>query len=191
MIWYDIKNIHSKSIYLYCRLTGTYGFVIFFVATVFRYMEYGPVNIQTLMSTPKCRENSWYNLLYINNFQSLPEMCLPVTWYLANDMQFFIITPPIVFILWKFRTVGFAICGKYKILHKKILFWYSKTQPFIKELFYNIPCRSINCNILNSSNCTNIYSWLGSKSRNYWYNNWSLRSRLLGIHGIWVWQTLE
>ena len=85
-------------------------------------MEYGPVNIQSLISIPNCKENSWYNLLYINNFQSQPELCLPVTWYLANDMQFFIITPPIVFILWKFETVGLALCGTNKILHLKAYF---------------------------------------------------------------------
>ena len=155
-----------KTFVFHCRLTGTYGFVIFFVATVFRYMEYGPVNIQSLISIPNCRENSWYNLLYINNFQSQPELCLPVTWYLANDMQFFIITPPIVFILWKFKTVGLALCGTNKILHLKAYLAYLGC-----ENCFFIFCRSINLNILNNSNCINLYSWMGSKSRNNWYNH--------------------
>ncbi|KAL6253555.1 hypothetical protein P5V15_012740 [Pogonomyrmex californicus] len=38
-----------------------------------------------------CTKYWWRNLLYINNLFGLEEMCMSWSWYLANDMQFFII----------------------------------------------------------------------------------------------------
>ena len=52
----------------FCRLTGTYAFVIFFIATVYRHMEFGPQNVQSEVWSKFCREDPWTNLLYINNF---------------------------------------------------------------------------------------------------------------------------
>ncbi|KAL0132838.1 hypothetical protein PUN28_000500 [Cardiocondyla obscurior] len=38
-----------------------------------------------------CPKYWWRNLLYINNFFSFDTMCMKWSWYLANDMQFYII----------------------------------------------------------------------------------------------------
>nr|CAD7433433.1 unnamed protein product [Timema monikensis] len=38
-----------------------------------------------------CPKYWWRNLLYINNLFSREEMCMSWSWYLSNDMQFFII----------------------------------------------------------------------------------------------------
>ena len=37
--------------------------------------------------------------------------CVGQTWYLANDMQMFIITPLILYPLWKLNKVGLAWSG--------------------------------------------------------------------------------
>ncbi|XP_011705101.1 PREDICTED: nose resistant to fluoxetine protein 6-like, partial [Wasmannia auropunctata] len=39
-----------------------------------------------------CAKYWWRNLLYINNLFSADDMCMIWSWYLANDMQFYIIT---------------------------------------------------------------------------------------------------
>ncbi|XP_071629815.1 nose resistant to fluoxetine protein 6-like isoform X2 [Temnothorax longispinosus] len=39
-----------------------------------------------------CAKYWWRNLLYINNFFELDAMCVSWSWYLANDMQFYVIT---------------------------------------------------------------------------------------------------
>ncbi|KAK0047527.1 nose resistant to fluoxetine protein 6 [Biomphalaria pfeifferi] len=48
-----------------------------------------------------CRRYWWRNLLYISNFFDYKEMCMTWSWYLPNDMQFYIIAPvftlPIVY----------------------------------------------------------------------------------------------
>ena len=34
-----------------------------------------------------------------------------VTWYLAIDMQFFLITPPLIFLIWKWKKIGLILSG--------------------------------------------------------------------------------
>jgi len=68
------------------------------------------------MSAKYCRRNWWHNLLYINNLitydpegEPTDSMCFGESWYLAVDMQLFLVTPTIVFLVWKWRRVGLAI----------------------------------------------------------------------------------
>ena len=99
-------------------------------------MEFGPQNVQSEVWSKFCREDPWTNLLYINNFNlkdvstevqifdnetvlfiklSLPYQCMGVTWYLANDMQFFLITPPLIFLIWKWKKIGLMLSGIFDI----------------------------------------------------------------------------
>ena len=61
-----------------------------------------------------CKEGWWSNLLYINNleyyFNDHKEYgCIAQSWYLANDMQFYIISPLLIFPMWKFPMVGMVL----------------------------------------------------------------------------------
>lgn len=38
-------------------------------------------------------------------------MCLGQTWYMGNDMQFFIISPPIIWLMWKRPKLGAIVGG--------------------------------------------------------------------------------
>ncbi|GBM82276.1 Nose resistant to fluoxetine protein 6, partial [Araneus ventricosus] len=58
-----------------------------------------------------CTKNWWWNLLYINNFQPQGEQCFPWAWYLANDMQFYIISPLFLITLWRWPKVGYSVLG--------------------------------------------------------------------------------
>ncbi|XP_019645931.1 PREDICTED: O-acyltransferase like protein-like [Branchiostoma belcheri] len=57
---------------------------------------------------PGCAKNWWYNFLYINNFLDMAtgKECMVWTWYLANDMQFFVISVPIIWITFRYFLVG-------------------------------------------------------------------------------------
>ncbi|XP_077264331.1 nose resistant to fluoxetine protein 6-like [Temnothorax americanus] len=46
-----------------------------------------------------CAKYWWRNLLYINNLFSLDAMCMSWSWYLANDMQFYIIAMALLILL--------------------------------------------------------------------------------------------
>lgn len=38
-----------------------------------------------------CDRFWWRNILYVNNWFPFTEMCMIWSWYLANDMQFYVI----------------------------------------------------------------------------------------------------
>ncbi len=46
-----------------------------------------------MLLTPRAEPNIWANLLYVNNFITLPEMSIPWTWTLAVEEQFYLIFP--------------------------------------------------------------------------------------------------
>jgi peptidoglycan/LPS O-acetylase OafA/YrhL len=91
---------------------------------------FGPLN-DNIIEAEHCRDDWWSNILYINNFKQpilnvrviliinlmvdvdffCTLQCLGHSWYLANDMQMFIITPIIIFPLWKWPKLGLTFGG--------------------------------------------------------------------------------
>lgn len=75
------------------RLIGVYGFVLIFYTVLSPHLGSGPF-WQLYYSVGKCSSQWWINLLFINNlFGNLHNECMNWTWYVANDMQFFLISP--------------------------------------------------------------------------------------------------
>ncbi|XP_025111704.1 nose resistant to fluoxetine protein 6-like [Pomacea canaliculata] len=75
------------------RLTPAYMLVIMVYSCLSSYWGDGPLWPSALPDRDKCSEKWWTNLLYINNLMSFKETCLAHSWYLANDMQFYILSP--------------------------------------------------------------------------------------------------
>ena len=76
-----------------------------------------------------CQESWWYNLLYINNVDLKPDlsnMCMGATWYLAVDMQMFLIAPLVIWPLWKFPKIGLGIAGALTTAGKFCLDWHTQ-----------------------------------------------------------------
>ena len=82
---------------------------------MWRHFGSGP-NHTLWYESERCTKNPWVDLLYINNFRIdyLEDQgdCLGQTWYLANDMQFFLIAPPIIYVTWHWKKIGFALIGE-------------------------------------------------------------------------------
>ena len=100
-------------IHRYIRLTGTYALIIGTTATLLKVFAYGPFSLLVQHEIDSCKKDWWTNILYINNFQwisEIPPLCMPVSWYLANDMQFFIISPLILYPLWRSPLFGLGAC---------------------------------------------------------------------------------
>ncbi|XP_071944600.1 nose resistant to fluoxetine protein 6-like [Antedon mediterranea] len=97
----------------YWRITPLYMIAIAIHANLFVYFGKGlsMIGFAEYMHYA-CEKYWWTNLLYINNLVPFPgnlgEQCLSWSWYLANDMQFFAISPLIFLLLWKNWKVGFA-----------------------------------------------------------------------------------
>ena len=99
----------------YLRLTMVYAFLLFFWWSLT--MHFGDGHLWLAGVGEKsavyqnCNKYWWTNLLYINNFYpwELGNECMGWTWYLANDMQFYIVAPVVLIPLYYFFPVGLAI----------------------------------------------------------------------------------
>ncbi|XP_046573369.1 nose resistant to fluoxetine protein 6-like [Haliotis rubra] len=87
-----VKHMVMYYVHRYLRLTPVYAYVIFVYTFVVPYLVDGPT---WTSPTDKavCEKNWWINLLYINNVLSPDQMCIAWSWYLANDMQFYVVAP--------------------------------------------------------------------------------------------------
>ncbi|GIY74671.1 nose resistant to fluoxetine protein 6 [Caerostris extrusa] len=89
------------------RITPAYMVVVFFYIFVFKYVGSGPFWDDN--HCDDARTSWWKYLLYINNFIPINKMCIGWSWYLANDMQFYLISPLFLYPLWRWPRVGFSI----------------------------------------------------------------------------------
>ena len=91
------------------RLSPAYYFVLFFNFKILPYIGSGP--LWFFQDVSNCEKYWWTNILYINNFYPTTYLnqCYSVAWYLANDVQFFIIFPIFSLLLYHFWKIGVAI----------------------------------------------------------------------------------
>ena len=95
------------------RILPAYTFVLLVCWTFTKYLGNGPMWVKGDWINQDCHKWWWMNLLFLNNY-ILPEDqgsgCLPQTWYLAVDMQFFWLTPPIFFLYYKLsKAAGWTV----------------------------------------------------------------------------------
>ncbi|XP_076673735.1 nose resistant to fluoxetine protein 6 [Andrena cerasifolii] len=75
----------------YCRLTPAYLVTILLAILNFNWYENVSMYYMSERIACNCPNYWWRNVLYINNFFDWDELCLVWSWYLANDMQFYMI----------------------------------------------------------------------------------------------------
>ncbi|XP_077982994.1 nose resistant to fluoxetine protein 6-like [Glandiceps talaboti] len=94
----------------YWRLTPTVAMTILIWMFIQPWMGQGPL-WHNMLPKPNCEKYWWSTLLYINNFvpNTLTGECIGWTWYLANDWQFYVISPLILIPLFWSKIVGFVI----------------------------------------------------------------------------------
>ncbi|XP_064616438.1 nose resistant to fluoxetine protein 6-like isoform X2 [Liolophura sinensis] len=91
------------------RLTPAYMLVMMVDICLFRYFGDGPIWPQQGIEVNYCRDTWWKSLLYINNFFSFNSGCISWGWYLANDMQFYVLSPLVLITLHRSRVAGTAV----------------------------------------------------------------------------------
>ena len=94
----------------YIRLTPVYATILAFLAKIGPHVGIGP-NWDSIRRISKCiRENWWKHLLYVNNFHpysiSSPDYAFGESWYLACDMQMFLISPLFIYPIWRWKRAG-------------------------------------------------------------------------------------
>ena len=94
-----VQEFAMTYLHRFIRLLPTYAFCLFFIWAFTKYMGYGPVWLNGDALTGDCSDYWWTNLMFLNNF--IPDGngngCIGWSWYLANDMQFFMISPVILY----------------------------------------------------------------------------------------------
>lgn len=97
----------------YIRLTPAYAVILMIWTCLVMHFSDGPG--WPLGQVDGCSTNWWTNLLYINNIvrpdPAIATGCMDWTWYLANDMQFFMVTPVLAFLLYKHSRAGVAVAS--------------------------------------------------------------------------------
>ena len=102
-------------VHRYLRLTPAYAFVIFFFWLMSMHLADGPSYFQITgadsFQYKACAKYWWTNLLYISNLYpwKLRDECIAWSWYLANDMQFFTITPLILIPMYHLLPLGLIL----------------------------------------------------------------------------------
>ena len=107
--------IFNYYVHRYLRLTLVYAFVVSFRHLIVHLTD-GPLSIQ-LSTGPdsqtysNCDQYWWTNLLYINNLYPwrMRDECMFWSWSLANDMQFYVLSPIILIPLYYSHRMGLAI----------------------------------------------------------------------------------
>ncbi|XP_046395726.1 nose resistant to fluoxetine protein 6-like [Ischnura elegans] len=100
-------NVFMLYVHRYVRLTPVYMVVLAFYTTLLVQFGSGPLWQQKVgLEAERCAESWWANVLYINNYVNPEKLCMFQSWYITCDMHLFIISPPIVYLLWKKPTLG-------------------------------------------------------------------------------------
>nr|CAD7428548.1 unnamed protein product [Timema monikensis] len=100
-------NVWEKYISRYIRFTPNLLAIILFCTYVMTHLGSGPQwNLVVQHHADICQETMWRNFLYIHNYFGFQNMCLTHTHQLGIDMQLFLISPLVVYLLWKSRWLG-------------------------------------------------------------------------------------
>ncbi|KAL5279045.1 hypothetical protein ACFFRR_003581 [Megaselia abdita] len=104
-------NVPLMYLHRYIRLTPLVAFAMLFLVSILKFFGSGPfwsTFVDGMSST--CEKYWWRNILYIQNYFEITEMCLGHSWYLAVDFQLFLLSPIFLFGLFKYgRKFAFGI----------------------------------------------------------------------------------
>lgn len=78
-------------LYRFCRLTTPYMFVLGLVEVSMKHFHTNSVFEPPTADHYNCPNYWWRNLLYINTWFPVEQMCMLWSWYLADDTQFYIV----------------------------------------------------------------------------------------------------
>ena len=107
----------------FLRITPAYLFVLFSYWFLTVHLADGPLWQNTIgvesAFYKNCEHYWWTNMLYINNLYpwKVLDECMSWTWYLSNDMQFFIIAPTIIVPLYFFYPAGLVVIAGFLVVN--------------------------------------------------------------------------
>ncbi|KAF4517143.1 hypothetical protein B566_EDAN006442 [Ephemera danica] len=101
-------DIRSKYTTRFLRITPNLVAIILFCTYVMQLMGSGPLWSTVVQHySDMCKQHMWRNFLYIHNYFGFEEMCLTHTHQLGIDMQLYLVSPFLVYLLWRWPRAGF------------------------------------------------------------------------------------
>ncbi|XP_063860036.1 uncharacterized protein LOC135100742 isoform X3 [Scylla paramamosain] len=99
----NITCLHAMSI------IPAIGLMCGFQATVMRFFVSGPWSyVWNMYWQPTCAKNWWKDVTFVNNFIQDGGSCLGQTWYIAADMQMYLVAPLIIVPVYFYKNIGKA-----------------------------------------------------------------------------------
>ncbi|XP_031623576.1 nose resistant to fluoxetine protein 6-like [Contarinia nasturtii] len=97
-------NVLQLYVHRYLRLTPLLAISLLISVSLYRFGEIGPLWTAMIEMNKKQCENYWWStLLYVQNYVNPEELCFGHSWYLSVDMQLFLISPAIVYLIYRFK----------------------------------------------------------------------------------------
>ncbi|XP_059478865.1 O-acyltransferase like protein-like [Neocloeon triangulifer] len=91
----------------YFRFTIPLLATIGFYTTLFEKIGSGPTWYKSVVVNKElCQKNWFWNILYINNIVNTEDLCIVQSWYLGADMQLYLVAPVVIYVLWRWPTIG-------------------------------------------------------------------------------------
>uniref|UniRef100_A0A182WLD6 Acyltransferase 3 domain-containing protein n=1 Tax=Anopheles minimus TaxID=112268 RepID=A0A182WLD6_9DIPT len=110
----NARYIGNKTLNRLLRLLPVYGYFLLFSVSLNVRFDVN-LNGYRLFTAENaiCRQNWWANLMFVNNFVWPKELCLMHTWYLAADLQLFLMALGVLVVIhrWPKRVGAVFLCG--------------------------------------------------------------------------------
>lgn len=112
-----VKSVPMLYLNRYLRLTPLLAAVILLQVSLLNHVTDGPDWRLVDDSVEHCLNNWWVNFLYVQNYVRVDSgMCLAHSWYLAADMQMYVVSPLVLVFLFgglkrAFTALSLALCA--------------------------------------------------------------------------------
>jgi len=117
------KKMGLYYLHRYIRLTPSMMMWVMITATLLKYVGEGRPDWHDYEYAPNCREHWWTNLLYINTLVGDHD-CVGVTWFLSQDMMFYMIAPlALVPFVYKIDVLGIVVSALLVAVHVSTNLW--------------------------------------------------------------------
>merc|ERR1712137_169100 len=110
------KGLSGKMMFMFYfhriyRLTPSLVVGVFFYYLIVPYWTNGPYWLYMQKNMFQCQDTWWWMLLYVQNITPRFDqpVCLTWSWYLADDMQYYFLSPIVLIAYWKNKWVGWAL----------------------------------------------------------------------------------
>ncbi|XP_065079918.1 nose resistant to fluoxetine protein 6-like [Ochlerotatus camptorhynchus] len=107
-----LLNVPLMYLHRYLRLTPVFAALILFTVGILPKFSSGPLwNTSLKLSVDMCNRYWWSALLYVQNYVNPDQICLGHSWYLSVDMQLFLLSPLLIYPLWKWGSKVLVLVG--------------------------------------------------------------------------------